>query len=341
MGYDGNPVALWEDAVRRELFRAAAVAAAFVAAAQAVPAAAQSWPSQPITIIVPFPAGGGSDPMARLIADRLGKSLGQPVLVEFRPGGSATVGTNLVAKAKPDGYTIMLSPNTPVVNVKYTIPNLPYDVEDLVPITQIADASVMLVANTGFAPNTFPELLEYAKANPGRINLAVQGMGGVSHFAASLIQSRLDVEFNMVPYKGAGDMMSDMLSGVVDIGFGFPTSFFSGVDAGKLKFVVSMAGEPAKSLPDVKTTTQEGYEDVRVSAWMMLFAPKGTPDDIMQKLADETNAVLEQPGVSEQLEQLGYSVTPDSSPEKAAAILAQDRKDFAEVIESGAMKLEE
>lgn len=326
-----------------EFFRSAAAAAAVTAAIAsfAVPAGAQTWPSQPITMIVPFSAGGGSDPVARLLAEGLGKSLGQPVLVEFRPGGSATVGTNLVAQAKPDGYTIMLSPNTPVVNVKYTIPNLPYDVEDLVPITQVTDASVMMVANTGFAPNTFQEVLDYAKANPGKVNLAIQGTGGVSHFAASMIESRLGIEFNKVPYKGAGDMMSDMLSGVVDIGFGFPTGFLSGVDAGKLKFVVSLASEQAKSLPNVKTTKQEGFEDIRVSAWLMLFAPKGTPDEIMKKVSDATNELLKQADVQEKLEQLGYAVTADSTPEKAAALLAQDRKDFQDVIESGAMKLEE
>jgi tripartite-type tricarboxylate transporter receptor subunit TctC len=305
------------------------------------PASAQTWPSQPITMIVPFSAGGGSDPVARLLAEGLSESLGQPVLVEFRPGGSATVGTSLVAQAKPDGYTILLTPNSPVVNAKYTVPNLPYDVEDLVPITQVTDASVMLVANTGFAPNTFQEVLDYAKANPGKVNLAIQGTGGVSHFAASLIESRLGVEFNKVPYKGAGDMMADMLSGVVNIGFGFPTGFLSGVDAGKLKFVVSLASEQAKSLPNVKTTKQEGFEDIRVSAWLMLFAPKGTPDDVTKKISDATNAFLQQPEVQTKLEQLGYSVTADSTPEKAAALLAHDRKDFQAVIESGAMKLEQ
>lgn len=319
---------------------AAAAAVSVAVASLGAPASAQEWPSQPITMIVPFSAGGGSDPVARLLAEGLGESLGQPVLVDFRPGGSATVGTSFVAQSKADGYTIMLSPNTPVVNVKYTIPNLPYDVEDLVPITQVTDASVMMVANTGFEPSTFQEVLDYAKANPGKVNLAVQGTGGVSHFAASMIESRLGVEFNKVPYKGAGDMMSDMLSGVVDIGFGFPTGFLSGVDAGKLKFVVSLADEQAKALPDVKTTKMEGFEDIRVSAWLMLFAPKGTPEDVMKKISDATNELLMKPEVQEKLEALGYTVTPDSTPEESAALLAQDRKDFQDVIESGAMKLE-
>lgn len=318
---------------------ALAATAAMLTAAQPIAANADEWPSQPITMIVPFSAGGGSDPVARLLAEGLRESLGQPVLVEFRPGGSATVGTNLVAKAKPDGYTIMLSPNTPVVNVKYTIPDLPYDVEDLIPVTQVTDASVMLVANANFKPNSFPEFLEHAKANPNTVNLAVQGTGGVSHFAASLIESRLGVTFNKVPYKGAGDMIADLMSGVVDIGFGFPTGFLAGVESGKLKFIASLADEQAKSLPDVKTTKQEGFPQIRVSAWLMLFAPKGTPDDVMKKIADATAELLKKPDVQEKLEKLGYSVPADNSPEAAAAILAQDRKDFADVVESGAMKL--
>lgn len=319
-----------------------AVAAATAVFTSVGPMAAQTadWPTKPITMIIPFSAGGGSDPVARLIADGLRESLGQPVLVEFRPGGSATVGTNLVAKANPDGYTIMLSPNTPVVNVKYTVPNLPYDVEDLVAVTQVTDASVMLVAHSSFKPNTFPEFIEYAKANPNKVNLAIQGTGGVSHFAASLIESRLGVKFNMIPYKGAGDMMSDMLSGVVDIGFGFPTGFLSGVQSGKLKFVASLADQQAKSLPNVKTTTQEGFPQIKVSAWLMLFAPKGTPDDVMKKIAAATNDLIKKPDIQAKLEQLGYTATPDSTPEKAAALLAQDRKDFDDVIKSGAMKLE-
>lgn len=320
-------------------FLCVAAAVATSVTAFALPATAADWPNQPITMIVPFPAGGGSDPVARMVADGLSKKFNQPVLVDFRPGGSATVGTNLVAKAKADGYTIMLSPNTPVVNVKYTIQDLPYDVEDLVAVTQLTDASIMLVANKNFAPNNFAELVEYAKANPGKINLAVQGTGGVSHFAASLIQSELGLDFNMVPYKGAGDMISDMMSGVVDIGFGFPTGFFSGVEAGKLKFVTSLADARSKALPDIATTAEEGFPQIRASAWLMLFAPKGTPAEVLEKLSTSTNEVLADPDITKRLEDLGYAVTAESSPEKAQALLEQDRTDFAKVIESGAMKL--
>ncbi|GGA66401.1 hypothetical protein GCM10011385_20370 [Nitratireductor aestuarii] len=320
-------------------FLCVAAAVATSVTAFALPATAADWPNQPITMIVPFPAGGGSDPVARMVADGLSKKFNQPVLVDFRPGGSATVGTNLVAKAKADGYTIMLSPNTPVVNVKYTIQDLPYDVEDLVAVTQLTDASIMLVANKNFEPNNFAELVEYAKANPGKINLAVQGTGGVSHFAASLIQSELGLDFNMVPYKGAGDMISDMMSGVVDIGFGFPTGFFSGVEAGKLKFVTSLADARSKALPDIATTAEEGFPQIRASAWLMLFAPKGTPAEVLEKLSTSTNEVLADPDITKRLEDLGYAVTAESSPEKAQALLEQDRTDFAKVIESGAMKL--
>ena len=320
-------------------FLCVAAAVATSVTAFALPATAADWPNQPITMIVPFPAGGGSDPVARMVADGLSKKFNQPVLVDFRPGGSATVGTNLVAKAKADGYTIMLSPNTPVVNVKYTIQDLPYDVEDLVAVTQLTDASIMLVANKNFEPNNFAELVEYAKANPGKINLAVQGTGGVSHFAASLIQSELGLDFNMVPYKGAGDMISDMMSGVVDIGFGFPTGFFSGVEAGKLKFVSSLADARSKALPDIATTAEEGFPQIRASAWLMLFAPKGTPAEVLEKLSTSTNEVLADPDITKRLEDLGYAVTAESSPEKAQALLEQDRTDFAKVIESGAMKL--
>lgn len=317
-----------------------AAAAAVVTAAVSAPASAQEWPTQPIKMIVPFSAGGGSDPVARLLAEGLGERLGQPVLVEFHPGGSATVGTNLLVTSPADGYTIMLSPNTPVVNVKYTIPDLPYKVEDVVPITQVTGASVMVVANANFEPNNFSEMIEYAKANPGEINFAIQGTGGVSHFAASLIHVRTGTEYNFVPYKGAGDMLADLLSGVVDVGFGFPASFLPGVESGKLKFLASLADEPMESLPDVKTTAEQGFPQIQVSSWLMLFGPKGMPEDVVKKIADATGEFLKDEKVRARLVELGYSVPSDSSTENAVAILEKDRKDFQEVFESGAMKME-
>lgn len=320
-------------------FKAAAVAAA-MATAVSMPASAQEWPTQPITLIVPFSAGGGSDPVARLLAEGLGERLGQPVLVEFQPGASATIGTNTVVQSKPDGYTLLLTPNTPVVNVKYTIPDLPYDVEDVVPITQVTGASVMVVANANFAPNNFQELVDYAKAHPGEINMAIQGTGGVSHYAASLIQMRTGTEYNFVPYKGAGDMLADMLSGVVDVGFGFPASFLPGVESGKLKFLAALSSEPLNSLPDVKTAKDQGFPAIQVNSWLMLFGPKGTPEDVVKKIADATGDFLKAEGIAQRLEELGYSVPSDSSPAAAAAVLEQDRKDFQEVYESGAMDVE-
>lgn len=325
--------------MKKQFWSALAAATAMAVSLQAMPAGAQEWPTQPITLIVPFSAGGGSDPVARLLADGLGKSLGQPILVEFRPGGSATIGSNIVAHAKADGYTILMAPNTPVVNVKYTIPGLPYDVEDLVAVTQVTVASVMMVANVGFAPNTFAEVIDYAKANSNKVNLAIQGTGGVSGFAAALMESELGVEFNKVPYKGSGDMRSDLMSGVVDIGFGFPTGFLPGIDAGKLKFIAALAPQSPKSLPDVKTTEQEGFGKVQVNTWLMIFAPKGTPADVQSKISDAINAFIAKPEVAEKLERLGYGVTSDSSPAAATALLEQSRADFAAIIESGAMKV--
>lgn len=318
-----------------------AAVAATVAIGWSAAATAQEWPTQPIKLIVPFSAGGGSDPVARLLADGLSERLGQPVLVEFHPGASATIGTNMVAQAPADGYTLLLAPNTSVVNVKYTIPDLPYDVEDVVPVTQITGASIMVVANTAFEPDNFAEMVEYAKANPGAVNLAIQGTGGVSHYAASLIQTRTESEYNFVYYKGAGDMMADMLSGVVDVGFGFPAAFLPGVDSGRLKFISTLSAEPLDSLPDVKTTTEEGFPQIQVSSWLMLFGPKGMPQDVMDKISSASNDFLSTEAARTRLIELGYSVTADSNSEKAAEILARDRKDFQEVWESGAMEVSE
>ena len=292
-------------------------------------------------MIVPFSAGGGSDPVARLLAEGLHERLGQPVLVEFQPGASATIGTNTVAQAEPDGYTILLTSNTPVVNVKYTMPDLPYDMEDLVPLTEVTGSTVMVVANTNFEPNTFVEMIDYAKENPGKINLAIQGVGGLSHFAASLIEYRAGADFNLVPYKGAGDLQADLLSGVVDIGIGFPTAFIPGVEAGKLKFIGSLADERLETLPDVQTTEEQGFPKIKASAWLMLFGPKGLPQDVVDKIVVATNDFLETDEAQSRLEELGYTVPAGSNPEKAAALLERDRQDFKEIFESGAMDMDQ
>jgi len=315
--------------------------AAAAAMATAMPVSAADWPAQPITLIAPFSAGGSSDPVARLLGEGLNERLGQPVLVEFRPGGSATIGTNLVAKAKPDGYTLLLSSSSPVVNVAYTLPDLPYDVDDVVPLAQIVDSPMMIVANSQFGPNDFAEMIDYAKENPGKVNLAIQGVGGLSHFAASLIEYRTGAKFNMVAYKGAGDLQADLLSGVVNVSIGFPSSFMPGVNAGKLKFLGTFADERVETLPDVQTTEEQGFPEVKAGSWFMLFAPKGLPQEITDKLVEATNDYLKSDKAQERLEQLGFTVPVDGTPETAAALLARDRQDFKEVFESGAMDMEE
>jgi len=315
--------------------------AATAAVIASTPANAADWPTQPITLIAPVSAGGSADPVARLLAEGLNERLGQPVLVEFRPGASATIGTNLVAKAKPDGYTLLLSSSSPVVNVAYTLPALPYDVDDVVPVAQIVDSPMMIVANGQFAPNDFAEMIDYAKANPGQVNLAIQGVGGLSHFAASLIEYRTGAKFNMVAYKGAGDLQADLLSGVVNVSIGFPSSFMPGVNAGKLKFLGTFADERVETLPDVQTTEEQGFPEVKAGSWFMLFAPKGLPQEITDKLVEATNDYLKSDKAQERLEQLGFTVPVDGTPETAAALLARDRQDFKEVFESGAMDMEE
>ena len=310
-----------------------------IVAALSVPAVSDEWPSQPITMIVPVSAGGGLDPVARLVAEGLSERLGQPVLVDFHPGASATVGTNMVATSKPDGYTILITANSPVVNAKYTIPNLPYDPEDLVPIMQVTSSTVVLIANANFPPNNFAELVDYAKANPGKVNVSISGIGGLSHFSASLVQSRAGVKFNIVPYKGAGDQMTDLLSGVVDVGVGFPASFLPGVASGKLKFVGVLGDKRLDLLPDVPTTVELGYPKIQSGGWYIMFGPKGMPQEVVDKIASATSEVLKTEKAQKRLQELGYVVTADSNPATAAALVTENRETFKDIFESGAMDL--
>lgn len=303
------------------------------------PATAQDWPSQPITLVVPFAAGGGADPVARLVSDGLSQRLGQPVVVDFRPGAGGTVGTSLFLNAPADGHTLLLTSPTPVVNAIYTTPDLPYDANDAEPIALIAQSPTVVAASVNVEAANLAELLAYAKENPGDVTAAISGVGTVSHLAVALMQQEAGVEFNVVPYGGSGAQLADLMSGVVDFGVGFPAGFVPGVSSGRLKILGTLGPDRLEIMPDVPSTGEMGYDAMTVRGWFMVFAHKDVPDEVSTEVLGALNDLLSEPEAAARLADLGYEVVADSTQESAREWLEDERTQFKSVFESGEMNM--
>lgn len=300
-------------------------------------AAAQTWPAKPISLVVPYAAGGGLDGMARLLANDLSKRLGQQVIVDIRPGASGTIGTNYAAKAAPDGYTFLLDPGGPIVNAPFLVKDLPYDPErDFVPVTKIADSSVVILANPKFPAHDMTSLIAYAKANPGKVLAANVGVGSGGHLAALLLEQQAGIKFTHVPYAGTGQMMKDLLSGEVPVNFNFfGPGIAPAVDAGSLK-VLAIAGTKipaALQSKKVQTAVEAGFPKYLVEGWFAMFAPKGVPNDILAKMHDAVTTYLKTPAAKEKFLELGLDAAP-TTPEELAKFVAEERKIWGDLIKS-------
>ena len=297
----------------------------------AITGPALAWPDQPIKLVVPFTPGTGPDIIARFVAERLSPKLGQPVVVENVTGASGNIGSQQVARAKPDGHTLMSSVNTLVMNASL-FKNLPYDpVADFVPLGLAAWGSLVLVANPAQKPNTLAELIAAAKAAPKSLNYGSPGVGTPHHLSMALVETTAGIELTHVPYRGTAGAVQDLLGG--QIGYMFLPVHVSAqhIRAGKLK--ASAAGSPHRlpQLPEVPTLAQAGLESVDVDMWYALFAPKGTPADIVERLNKEIAAILDAPEARTIFEAQGL-VPMTSTPAAMAEIVARDRARWADVV---------
>jgi tripartite-type tricarboxylate transporter receptor subunit TctC len=303
------------------------------AAATIGQAVAQDWPNRPVTIVVPFAAGGGSDPVARRMFEAVGKKIGQNFIIDFRPGASATIGTRAVATAAPDGYTLLFTSAPPVVEARFLKDGIPYDPDkDLVPVVLALRTPMVLAANANFAPNTFQELVDYGKASPGKINAATAGLTAREAFA--LVSLKAGPQFNIVPYGGTGAMLPDLMGGAVDVGAGFAAGFLPGVSSGKLKFIVAMGDERITSVPDLPTTVELGFPEIKVGGWFILFAPAGTPTEVIDRLNTELNAYLASETGKKEMLELGYT-TIGGKPQAAIDQVQEDVAFLKELIAAG------
>ncbi|TMH43535.1 MAG: tripartite tricarboxylate transporter substrate binding protein [Betaproteobacteria bacterium] len=287
-------------------------------------AQAQPYPVKPIHFIVPFPPGGGNDTVARAIAQQLGPDLGQPVVIDNRPGAGGSVGAELAAKSPPDGYTLFLAG----VGSHAVNPNLharlAYDpVRDFTPITLVATAPSVLVVNPAVPARTVAEFTAYARANPGKLNYASNGNGSAAQLAAAMYESMANVRMVHVPYKGIAPALTDLLSGEVQLMFGTVVALVPHIQAGKLRALAVTSRKRSALLPEVPSLAESGLPDYEAGSWYGVMAPAGTPREIVERLHGAIARALKQPDVAQRLAAEGAIVIGSTPAEFGAHIKAE------------------
>ncbi|HUD85821.1 MAG TPA: tripartite tricarboxylate transporter substrate binding protein [Xanthobacteraceae bacterium] len=321
---------------RREFLHLATGAAAFAAATRI--ARAETYPSHPVRMIVGFPPGGPTDIYARLIGEWLAKRLGQPFVIENRPGAGSTIGIEAVVTAPPDGYTILLISSSASISASY-YKNLDFDLlRDIAPVCGIALVPMVMVVNPAVPATTVPEFIAYAKANPGKINMASVGNGTTPQMAGELFKMMADVDLLHVPYHGAAPALTDLLGGRAQVMFESVTSLVGYIQAGKLRALAVSTANRSPVLPDVPTIGEylPGYE---ANTWFGIAAPRKTPADIVGLLNKEINAGLTDPVISARLADLGTTplIGPPAEFEKH---FVGDTEKWAKVIRAANLKPE-
>ena len=277
--------------------------------------ATATYPTKAITLVVPFAAGGAVDVSGRLIAEPLSRALGQPIVIDNRAGAGGAIGSALVAKATPDGYTLIVtSQSTHVVNPAMN-PKLPYDaVEDFEPITLIGRLANVLVVNAALPIKTFDDLVKYARANPGALNYASAGKGSVSHLSMELLKNQANIPMTHIPYRGAGVALNDLLSGQVQLTWNNLSSNLTQIQSGKLRALAVASPTRVPQLPDVPTFDELKLPDMNLSSWNGLAAPAKTPDAIVNRLYQETRKIINDKGNQALWVEKGLIIPEDISP---------------------------
>jgi len=301
---------------------------------------AQAWPTKPIKWVVPFAPGGTTDILARTIGDKLAIALGQPVIIENKPGAGGGVGADYTAKAPADGYTIMGGTiSTHAINASL-YKSLPYDpVKDFAPICLVASAPSVLVVNPALPARTLAEFTAYARANPGKLNYASNGNGSAAQLAAVLYETMADVRMVHVPYKGIAPAMTDLLSGEVQLMFGTIVALVPHIQAGKLRALAVTSRTRSALLPDIPTIAESGLPDYQAGSWYGILAPAGTPREVIERLHAAIIKALNQPDVSKRLAAEGAEVI-GSTPEEFGAHIKAEIARVGSVVRAAGIRIE-
>lgn len=311
------------------IFRTLAV----LAVAAAAPVLAQTYPAHPVKIVVPYTAGGSSDFVGRTIATRLAEQMKQTFTVENKPGGNAQIGAVAVARAAPDGYTLLLMGRTTHVTAPSLYNNLPYDVmKDFTPIARVVDSPVAVVVHPDVPARTLQEFIGWVKANPGKVNYGSAGVGNTLHLAGELFQRVAGVKMTHVPYKGSSQAAADLLAGRIQVMFDLPQTPLPNIRAGKLRALAIAGTERVAVLPDVPTTAEAGLPGFVYGTWTGFAAPGGTPAPIVAQLHAEMNKAVANPQVQKLFGDMGMTVAPIESPQAFERFLREQIEETAKLI---------
>jgi len=321
---------------RHFTLRLAALAGATLAGTAA---RAQAWPAKPMTMIAPYPAGGGVDTVARLLAERLGPRLGQTINVENKPGAGATLGATALARSAADGYTLMLGSIVDYAIAPHVHKALPFEMQrDLLPIVELGYGTVVLVVNADLPAKTVRELIALAKAKPGDLSYASSGIGGLQHLNAEMFKQMAGIDLVHVPYKGTAQLLPDLISGRIPMAIDSLPAHLPHIRSGKTRALAVASRTRSSTLPEVPTMAEAGLTGYETATNYTLFAPAKTPTEIVARLNAETNAVLKLPEVVDKLTSLGIVITGGST-EAAVARTATEVAKWGNVIRKGNLQL--
>jgi tripartite-type tricarboxylate transporter receptor subunit TctC len=303
-------------------------------------ALAQAYPARPVTFVIPFPPGGGTDISARVVAAKLTQKWGQSVVAENRAGAAGILGADAVAKARPDGHTLLIV-NVGMVSINPALyARLPYDHEKaFVPVSLICELPFVLMASPKLPANSVQELVAYAKANPGKVTMASSGLGGSPHLTGEIFQLATGTKFTHVPYKGGAPAATDLMAGHVDLLFASVLEGSGNIKAGKLKGLAVTHAKRNPAIPDVPTLAEAGVKNAESGSWIALLAPAGTPQAIVDKVNADVRETVSAPDVAEKLVAQG-AVPQASTPAELAALIRSDLARYGRIIREQGLKAE-
>jgi tripartite-type tricarboxylate transporter receptor subunit TctC len=316
-----------------------AIVAALIAPLLLCPGARAAYPDRPIKLVVASPAGSPPDVMARLVSDKMAALLGQPVVVDNRPGAGGTIGSKSVATAEPDGYTILMGSTSNLLIAPAAYKNAGYDAGSFIPIARVADTSEVLAVHPSVPAKTVAEFVALAKSKPGTLNFASAGNGTLPHIEGELLKASAKIEISHVPYRGGGNALTGLVAGQVQMMFSVLTQMLPYIREGRLRGLATASATRHKLAPEIPTMVESGFPDFVTTSVTAIVAPPGTPPDVRRKLAEAVNGALASDDVRQSLAKLGGEARP-STPEELAAFLAAQQKHWAGIVKAARLSAE-
>ena len=315
------------------------VAVMLCAQATSVAQTASAFPNQPIRMVVPYPPGGPTDITARVVAAEMSKTIGQNIVIDNRPGASGMIGSEMVTKSTPDGYTLLANASIHVINPS-VYPDMRFDaIKDFVPITQLAQVPLVLVVPANSPIKSVKDLVEYAKANPGKVNFGSAGSASAQHLAGESFKIAAGIQMQHIPYKGSAPALTDLAGGQLQLMFDSMPSATPMINSGKLRAIAVTTTTRAKARPDLPTIAESGFPGFDISTWYAYWAPKGTPADVVEKLAASAAQALKNPEVIAKYEAMGAEPV-GSTPAQFAAYVKSEAKKWNDIVKKSGAKLD-